>query len=99
MKYSAYENRKKTDTFFTPQNGSAVYTGQLSDAIHYIEQAQLMDPALWSLLVEQFRIGNVDDHDFGWRSEYWGKMVPVLHMRTRKTRRSIVYWKIPYVIF
>ncbi len=75
MKYSAYENRKKTDTFFTPQNGSAVYTGQLSDAIHYIEQAQLMDPALWSLLVEQFRIGNVDDHDFGWRSEYWGKMM------------------------
>lgn len=75
MKYTAYKNRESTDKFFTPIAGSAVYTGSLADSIGYIENAQLLDPALWSLFVEQFRIGDVDDHDKGWRGEYWGKMM------------------------
>jgi len=75
MKYTAYENRIGTDKFFTPADGSTAYTGYAADSIGYIENAQLLDPALWALFVEQFRIGNVDDHDNGWRGEYWGKMM------------------------
>ncbi|MCQ2431479.1 MAG: glycoside hydrolase family 127 protein, partial [Clostridia bacterium] len=75
MKYTAYANRKETDALFTPADGSAVYSGQLSDAVRYIEGAQLLDPEIWALFVEQFRQGDVDDHDLGWRSEYWGKMM------------------------
>ena len=75
MKYTAYENRKKTDVFGAPEVGAGKYTGAIIDTIDYIEREQLMDPALWALFVEQFRIGNVDDHDLGWRSEYWGKMM------------------------
>ena len=75
MKYTAYENRKKTDAFAAPEIGAGKYAGAIADSIGYIEKEQLMDPALWALFVEQFRIGNVDDWDLGWRSEYWGKMM------------------------
>lgn len=30
---------------------------------------------LWAVFVHQFRIGDVDDRDEGWRGEYWGKMM------------------------
>ncbi|MBP3919577.1 MAG: glycoside hydrolase family 127 protein [Clostridia bacterium] len=75
MKYTAYENRKKTDVFACPEMGAGTYAGQVADSIAYIEQAQLLDPALWSLFVEQFRIGDVDDWNLGWRCEFWGKMM------------------------
>ncbi|MBQ8576695.1 MAG: glycoside hydrolase family 127 protein [Clostridia bacterium] len=75
MKYTAYENRKQTDVFAAPEVGAGAYAGQVADSISYIEQAQLLDPALWALFVEQFRIGDIDDRDLGWRSEYWGKMM------------------------
>lgn len=75
MKYTAYKNRTNTDRYFAPEMGAAAYEGELSDLIHWVEKEQLLDPALWTLFVEQFRIGNVDDHDDGWRGEYWGKMM------------------------
>ncbi|NLE12595.1 MAG: hypothetical protein GX628_02835 [Clostridiales bacterium] len=73
MKYTAYQNRQNTDVLFTPADGYASFSGYVSDSIAHIEAEQLLDPALWALFVEQFRIGNVDDHDKGWRGEYWGK--------------------------
>ncbi len=75
MKYTAYENRAKTDIYFTPEIGAATYQGQLSDTIYWVEKEQLLDPTLWATFVEQFRIGDVDDQDSGWRGEYWGKMM------------------------
>ncbi len=91
MKYTAYENRKKTDALFTPSDGSAAYAGQLADAIHYIERAQLLDPSLWALFVEQFRIGDVDDWNLGWRSEYWGKMMRGACFTYAYTQNEVLY--------
>ena len=75
MKYLARKNRRNTDIFFFPELVSQSYSGKAADAARLIEADQLMDPALWALFVAQFRIGNVDDHDLGWRIEYWGKMM------------------------
>ena len=75
MKHLARKNRKNTDIFFAPQAGSQSYFGKAAEAARLIEEDQLTDPALWALFVAQFRIGNVDDRDLGWRSEYWGKMM------------------------
>lgn len=75
MRYSAYLSRKNTDKLFVPEEGSASFDGAISELIDYVESEQLTDPALWSLFVEQFRVGNVDDFDKGWRCEYWGKMM------------------------
>ena len=75
MKYLARKNRRNTDIFFFPELVSQSYSGKEADAARLIEADQLTDPALWALFVAQFRIGNVDNHDLGWRIEYWGKMM------------------------
>ncbi len=75
MIYNAHNNRSDTDALFSPAVGSHRYHGKAAEAVSHIEEAQLLDPALWALFVAQFRIGNVDDRDLGWRSEYWGKMM------------------------
>ncbi len=72
---SAFAPRLHTDRLFPLPAGSGAFTGVLRDAIDYIEKIQLLDSDLWALFVNQFRQGNVDDHDKGWRGEYWGKMM------------------------
>ncbi len=49
------------------------YNGILENTFQYIETFQLMDRALWKRFVDQFRFHT--DTDFGWRGEYWGKMM------------------------
>ncbi|MBR7162125.1 MAG: glycoside hydrolase family 127 protein, partial [Clostridia bacterium] len=75
MKYTAYQKRNETDLFFTPEAGSSHYDGRPDEMIRFVEGATCMDPSLWALFVAQFRIGNTDDRDGGWRIEYWGKMM------------------------
>ena len=49
------------------------YTGILDQTFRYIEDFQLTDKALWARFVDQFKIHT--DTEFGWRGEYWGKMM------------------------
>ncbi|MBR5546913.1 MAG: glycoside hydrolase family 127 protein [Clostridia bacterium] len=72
---TAYAAHAGTDRFFQLSNGSYCFEGVLKNAIRLIEKKQLMDRDLWKLFVEQFRKGNADDHNRGWRCEYWGKMM------------------------
>lgn len=55
--------------------GSFQFTGAIDDAIKLVQEKQLKDVLFWRLFVEQYRKGNVDDADNGWRGEYWGKMM------------------------
>lgn len=57
------------------EGGSFKYTGIVDETIHLVQEKQLKDANYWKLFVEQYRKGNVDDHDRGWRGEYWGKMM------------------------
>ena len=72
-----YQNRTETDTFFALPEGSVSFKGNLDRAIRFIEDYQLMSPELWAKFVTQFRntVPKADDHDDGWRGEYWGKMM------------------------
>jgi len=72
-----YKNRPETDTFFALPEGSVSFKGNLDYAIRFIEDYQLMSPELWAKFVTQFRntVPKADDHDDGWRGEYWGKMM------------------------
>ena len=72
---SAYTPRKNTDALFPLPAGSVSFSGALMDNIRLIKERQLMDANLWKLFVNQFRRGDVDDADRGWRCEYWGKMM------------------------
>lgn len=71
---TAMAPRKYTDRLFQLPAGSVEFTGWLMDSIRFIEDWQLLDAPLWALFVNQFR-SNVDDHDNGWRCEYWGKLM------------------------
>jgi len=49
------------------------YNGIIDESIRYIERVQLLNPELWNRFVNQYR--TEADSDFGWRGEYWGKMM------------------------
>ena len=70
---SANAPRLETDLFFYDENATACYHGVIDEAFRYIEDFQLLDPALWARFVRQFR--DHTDTDGGWRGEYWGKMM------------------------
>ena len=52
----------------------AKYTGVVHDYVLITEEHQLLDKKTWDKFVEVFT-ENSDDHDIGWRCEYWGKMM------------------------
>ncbi|MBQ7867251.1 MAG: glycoside hydrolase family 127 protein [Clostridia bacterium] len=72
---TAYAPHAGTDRFFQLENGSFQFEGILGQAIAFIRDVQLMDTKLWTLFVNQFRKGDTDDWNVGWRCEYWGKMM------------------------
>lgn len=55
-------------------NGSAVFSGLIHDYVILTEKHQLLDIRTWDKFIEVFT-ENSDDHDAGWRCEYWGKMM------------------------
>lgn len=72
---TAYAPHKNTDALFMIENGDRHFSGALKRALGFITKKQLMDVPLWKLFVHQFEMGNSDDHNVGWRCEYWGKMM------------------------
>ena len=63
---------KNTFEFLTP--ASANYVGAVHDYVIITENHQLLDKKTWDKFIEVFT-ENSDDHDLGWRCEYWGKMM------------------------
>ncbi|MBP3704492.1 MAG: glycoside hydrolase family 127 protein [Clostridia bacterium] len=70
---SANFPRLKTDTFFADYANEYHYTNFLDHTFRYVEDFQLLRPDLWKRFVQQFR--EHPDTDYGWRGEYWGKMM------------------------
>lgn len=73
--YAAYSPRLQTDRLFQPAPGSfALRPCALERAIRFVQDNQLLDAELWTRFVKQFTFP-ADDHDLGWRCEYWGKLM------------------------
>ncbi len=73
-RHAVNAKRIATDTLFLDTDVICRFTGRLDQAIHYIEDFQLLDPENWCRFVNQFRL-QPDAGDLGWRGEYWGKMM------------------------
>ncbi len=71
--FSSYQPRLSTDQLFLPNPGCFQFDGPLDQAIHFIQEHQLLDAALWTRFTDQFRTAS--DDDLGWRCEYWGKLM------------------------
>ena len=52
----------------------AKYTGAPHEYVLFTEKHQLLNKKTWDKFVEVFTEDS-DDHDIGWRCEYWGKMM------------------------
>ena len=72
--YSAYGPRLLTDQLFLPCPGFCRFSGPFDRAVRFIQENQLLDATLWARFAEQFTRPS-DDHDLGWRCEYWGKLM------------------------
>ncbi len=73
--YGKYASEKCADKLHSLPAGSSKFSGRMIDALDFVEKRSLLDPKLWTVFVNQFRLGGVDDRDCGWRGEYWGKMM------------------------
>ena len=49
-------------------------TGVANNAIDFLQTEQLKNRELWAKFVEQYRT-QPDSENYGWRGEYWGKMM------------------------
>lgn len=54
--------------------GEARWKGPINENVRFAMEHQLMNENTWSDFVRVFREDS-DDHDQGWRGEYWGKMM------------------------
>ncbi len=66
--------RNETDTNFVNYDNSYIYSGIMGNTMKFIEDFQLLDEVNWKRFVAQFSEDS-DGPDFGWRGEYWGKMM------------------------
>lgn len=62
-----------TNVFVQEKENKYNFSGIIDESIRYIESIQLLKPELWYRFVNQYRTDA--DSDFGWRGEYWGKMM------------------------
>ena len=65
--------RLDTDKLFSFQAGTFKFNDLADKYVRFTTEHQLKDRKLWAIFTEQFKLGNVDDEDYGWRGEYWGK--------------------------
>ena len=66
------------------------YNGIFDRYARFIEEKQLLNREYWRLFVEQYR-SNVDDHDLGWRCEYFGKMMRGASLTYQYTQNEELY--------
>ncbi|MGN1127830.1 MAG: beta-L-arabinofuranosidase domain-containing protein [Candidatus Flemingiibacterium sp.] len=66
--------RLDTDTLFTDMAADCRFTGVVDKTIRFIEDFQLLDAENWTRFVNQFK-QHTDVCNYGWRGEYWGKMM------------------------
>ncbi len=64
---------EKDKLLFDPVSDTG-FGGIFAKILKFTEENQIKDIDLWKKFVHQFRF-NSDDHDSGWRCEYWGKMM------------------------
>ena len=67
------------------------YNDALSAELDKLTRVQLYDTRAWQKFVNLFKNPGVDDHDRGWRGEYWGKMMRGACFTYSVTRDKALY--------
>lgn len=88
--HKQYGNRYDTDAQIMDLTGKRRLRGIIDRQARFIEEHQLMCEEDWNLFVMQFA-SPVDDHDRGWRGEYFGKMMRGASMTYQYTKNERLY--------
>jgi len=80
----------KNVTLEFPAAGESRLYGYGGEMIEHTIENQLLDAETWALLVEQFRVQD-DSDNYGWRGEYWGKMMRGASLTYRATKNEKLY--------
>lgn len=75
----------------------AKYTGAPHDYVLFTEQHQLLKKETWDKFVRVFTEDS-DDHDIGWRCEYWGKMMRGACLTYRYHGDEALYEMLDYAV-
>lgn len=75
----------------------AKYTGAPHEYVLFTEKHQLLNKSTWDKFVEVFT-ENSDDHDIGWRCEYWGKMMRGACLTYRYHGDDTLYAMLEYAV-
>lgn len=79
---------QSTNFWLSP--GAARYEGLMDRYVRFAMDHQLMKEKTWADFVAVFRADS-DDHDRGWRGEYWGKMMRGACLTYRYNRDEKLY--------
>ena len=63
----------------------------------FVEKEQLLDNSLWDIFVKQFYL-KADSADYGWRGEYWGKMMRGACLTYSYTKNPKLYAMLKYTV-
>ena len=85
-----YGNRYQTDVQYGSDAAAIAFEGVMDAQARFVEEKQLLDKSDWMLFIEQFRT-HADDHDIGWRGEYFGKMMRGAAMTYQYTKNEALY--------
>jgi len=66
--------RLETDALYIDEKAISRFQGQIHKTTAFLQQEYLMNTEDWTRFVNQFRL-QPDLTDYGWRGEYWGKMM------------------------
>lgn len=73
-----------------PKAGESKLYGYAGSMVAFTIENQLLDAEKWTLFVEQFRL-KPDGENYGWRGEYWGKMMRGASLTYRATKNEKLY--------
>ena len=73
-----------------PKAGEGKLYGYAGSMVAFTIENQLLDAEKWALFVEQFRL-KPDGENYGWRGEYWGKMMRGASLTYRATKNEKLY--------
>lgn len=85
-----FGNRFETDFQLIDPTGKRSFSGVMDQRARFVQQTQLLNEKDWLLFIDQFRSGT-DDHDAGWRGEYFGKMMRGSCMTYQYTQDEALY--------
>lgn len=90
IKYNKNVGEEMLNSVFIDYDGKYELESTWGNVLSMVNERQLYDTGLWSRFVEQYR-HNADGDGYGWRGEFWGKMMEGAVITYKATKDKKLY--------